>query len=1026
VALGLSAWFLLRPRYDYVWNARDALPAAINAPDVEVYEPNFTPDGRFLIFTRGCAGHNTDLYIVPVARNGMPAGEPALIRGVASDYDEIDGMLGRDGVLYFYSDRPGGFGGYDLYAARRQADGTFAAPENLGPNVNSEHNDYDPCLSPDGTFLYFSSNRHSAGSEEDYDLYVCLRTDAGWSKPRALSGVNTPANEWEPMLARDGRTLYLTSNRPRPGPDGTPRTDYDLYAASLTRDQGWGNPVNLGPEVNSEHDEFDPAINPRNDALLFVRGIRDGDRYEVRIWNAAPRPVPLGPILRLDRFPRTALLVLAALAATLALLWALIAAWERLSTLQRCLLASLAAHGLAAWILTMVAMKSRFDELRQSDSAFSVYTDLPEDLAQDVLLSALFRDERDVKVSRAPRPAPPTLDMPEPVQLTPAPAPAPAPEATAAARTPAALPELAFSPLPDLPPTVAQEVRGAADAAPTPERPAQQPPVDWAALPAPAFTPEAPARPEPVAAVSPRTPRADAREPLATLPLAESAPPTIAAPRTAQAPPAAAAPTTPTQRLTDSRAVALPAPPAPADAPSTRGATVPEVAATVPHARQEGRAPVTPMAPFTAGAAEAQAAERTAAAAAPPGAADAPPPAKPTVPMMPAAAGAAVPPPLFAVAAAPAPAPAAGPPRPPRPPGAASAALPQAVLDWTPRGVEQTAATAGTPPTPGPGPASQPPAPGRPPTPVAQLAALPRAPAQVEYRPAALLPAPTPTLGASRRVADRERVSRIEWGRPENLGPTINAGGETYEPNLSADGRTLVFTRGSAGGEANLYRSERTASGWTQPVPLDALNSDYDDIDATTDGEGRTILFYSNRPDGLGGYDLYMSTRGDNGDWGAPANLGAPVNSPWNDYDPHLSRDGTRLFFASNRHSLGSEDDYDLYLCERRDDGTWGEPIRLPIHTAANDWEPALSPDALSLYFSSNRRGGRGGYDIWVSHWRDGQWQSPVPLDGAVNSEHDELDPAVSPDGETLFFVSNREGAHGTFDIWQARRRLAE
>lgn len=1018
---GLSAWWLLRPRYDRVWNARDALPESVNTPGVEVYEPNFAPDGKSLIFTRGSAGKGTDLLRVDIARDGTPRGTPEPLPGIATEFDEIDGMLGRDGVLCFYSDRPGGLGGYDLYAARQRKDGGFDPPANLGAAVNSEFNDYDPCLSPDGKFLYFSSNRHSAGSEEDYDLYVCLRTSDGWSKPRALAGVNTPANEWEPMLARDGRTLYFTSNRARPvGDGGAVRTDFDLFAATLERKSGWGNAANLGPEVNSEHDEFDPAIHPRNDALLFVRGLRDGEAYDVRIWRAAPRPVPLGPIVRLDRLPRALLLAAAALAGLLGLLWALIAGWRRLSTLQKCLLASLAAHCLAAWILTMVALTSRFEEFRRSDSAFSAYTDIPEDAPQDVLLTALFHDASRVEVSRAPQPDVAPVPEVEPVRMDSPPAPAVAvPEPQRASPT-EPLPELASAPLPAAQPVEAETAEAAEPAwtelappaAPVPSTPVALPPARHDVAPVePAALQPVPTRPEPPARDAERTPatfRPDA------VPQPTAAP----APEASQAAPAALPARPPAATAQPAVAAFRPfAPELTADAPALHTAVRPVSQSQTQLASVR----------FDPGAAEVRSAgSRHATPSA------APQEPEPAVPAKPSLGGLALPGagPAFAQGAfvaesaqshASAPVPSA----PSRPRSAVPAAR---LVDWTP-GASELAAARGAVTASRQGADSATAAPPRParglPAPSAPLPP-PLAPAAIAYRPAALLPGPSPTTSRAPRRADRERVPRIRWSAPTNLGPTINRGGETYEPNLSADGRTLYFTHGPAGGEANLFRSERVGGGWTAPMPIEALNGESDDIDATLDGEGRTVHFYSDRPGGMGGYDLYASLRGDDGEWIAPTNLGTRVNSEWNDYDPHIGRDGKRLFFASNRQSLGSEGDYDLYGCEWREDVGWSEPVRLPLNTLANDWEPALSPDGLSLYFSSNRPGGRGGYDLWVSHFRDGQWQPPQPLDGAVNSERDELDPAVSPDGETLLFVSNRAGSHGTFDIWQTKRRLME
>lgn len=387
-ALAATAWFLFRPRYRYVWGEGSALPEAVNVPGVEIYEPNFTPDGKALIYTHGSAGGTADLYEVAVdPKTGETAGEPRPLTSVNTpDYDEIDGHLGADGNLYFYSDRPGGFGGYDLYSAPLLPDGTYGPAINLGADVNSSEYDYDPCISANGRFLYFSSNRHDPGVETNFEILVSIRGDEGWSAPKSLPGVNSPANEWEPALSPEGRTLYFTSNRE--GSKG-----YDLYAASFTTNREWGAVMPLGDGVNTEHDELDPTVNPATGRLFFVRLERFTDGTQsVRIWNASLDAVPLGPILSLDEIPKRLVYLIASALAALLLLWLLYFLWGRLTTLQKCILVSLLLHCIAAWILSITSMKSDFDDLSRSDAAFSVYSDPTGELDPDSVLASLFSD----------------------------------------------------------------------------------------------------------------------------------------------------------------------------------------------------------------------------------------------------------------------------------------------------------------------------------------------------------------------------------------------------------------------------------------------------------------------------------------------------------------------------------------------------------------------------------------------------------------------------------------------------------
>ena len=110
------------------------------------------------------------------------------------------------------------------------------------------------------------------------------------------------------------------------------------------------------------------------------------------------------------------------------------------------------------------------------------------------------------------------------------------------------------------------------------------------------------------------------------------------------------------------------------------------------------------------------------------------------------------------------------------------------------------------------------------------------------------------------------------------------------------------------------------------------------------------------------------------------------------------------------------------------DNADWSEPVRLEstINTAFNEQGPALSPDGLSLYFCSNKPGGQGGNDLWVSHRlsEDDPWETAVNLGATVNSAGGDCGPNISPDGHLLFFTSNRTGGAGANDLYVSRREF--
>ena len=174
-------------------------------------------------------------------------------------------------------------------------------------------------------------------------------------------------------------------------------------------------------------------------------------------------------------------------------------------------------------------------------------------------------------------------------------------------------------------------------------------------------------------------------------------------------------------------------------------------------------------------------------------------------------------------------------------------------------------------------------------------------------------------------------------------------------------------------------------------------------------------------------------------EWSVPENLGPDVNSPFEDLAPHLSSDGLALYFASTRpESLGGED---LWVSRRasRDD-LWGAATNLgpAINTTSNERSPALSRNKRLLFFATDRPGGSGGLDIWLS-WRadpndDSGWQPPINLGTGINSAALDAGPSFLEGGDVfhahhrpsrtviprLYMSSNRPGGPGGLDIYLA------
>lgn len=263
----------------------------------------------------------------------------------------------------------------------------------------------------------------------------------------------------------------------------------------------------------------------------------------------------------------------------------------------------------------------------------------------------------------------------------------------------------------------------------------------------------------------------------------------------------------------------------------------------------------------------------------------------------------------------------------------------------------------------------------------------------------------------------------ILWQPARPVAALDALGEDDYEPRFDAEERALYFVRGRAGEDADIYVSTRTLEGWTDPVPVPALNTDYEELGPEPSRDGQSLYFYSDRPGGLGGFDLWVARR-DGDDWTEPVNLGSRINSPHNDYGPAVAPDGLSLVFSSNRPKPGEqieqenwpatirEDitrrDYDLFGAPFTAQGL-GEAQRLAaLNTNANEGAPAFSPVGDYLYFGSDRAGGLGGFDIYRARRLRGDLTPPENLGPAVNSRYNDLDPALSMGGFSLHFSSDR------------------
>ena len=274
-----------------------------------------------------------------------------------------------------------------------------------------------------------------------------------------------------------------------------------------------------------------------------------------------------------------------------------------------------------------------------------------------------------------------------------------------------------------------------------------------------------------------------------------------------------------------------------------------------------------------------------------------------------------------------------------------------------------------------------------------------------------------------------------DWSPPINLGSVVNSGAEDFAPHISKNGLSLYFasTRPGGFGGEDLWVSKRARNDdpWGQPVNLGSIiNTDGNERSPALSRDGHHMFFATTRSGGSGGLDMWISWRHDTRDdfgWQTPLNLGTQFNSAATDAGPaYFENDDAGiplLFLASNRP--GGAGGLDIYVSELTANGSFSPPILVnELSGAANDLTPTVRHDGLEIIIASNREGTIGAQDLWVSTRKavGDPWLAPVSLGPVINGVFNENFPSLSSDLETLFFSSDRPGGSGGSDIYMSTR----
>lgn len=253
----------------------------------------------------------------------------------------------------------------------------------------------------------------------------------------------------------------------------------------------------------------------------------------------------------------------------------------------------------------------------------------------------------------------------------------------------------------------------------------------------------------------------------------------------------------------------------------------------------------------------------------------------------------------------------------------------------------------------------------------------------------------------------------------------VNTAQQEFGPSLSSDGNRLYFySKRNGSSYTDLYISDLKDGKWSDPVPFSEMNSPYDDQSPYILKNGKGLLFSSNRDgaiefkmgDGKIGIsrDLYFAEF-DGERWTKPKSMSLKINTPFIEENPYLT--GNDLYFT--RYPFGRPDEARVYKSVRKNNA-WTTPVALPEPVNSDDSTIALvlTDDGKEIYFSSNRPGGYGGYDIYKSSIRDGKYSAPVNLGPEINTAGDEAYLIFRDSNKSFIFCRKNPGE--SYDIYES------
>ncbi len=258
-----------------------------------------------------------------------------------------------------------------------------------------------------------------------------------------------------------------------------------------------------------------------------------------------------------------------------------------------------------------------------------------------------------------------------------------------------------------------------------------------------------------------------------------------------------------------------------------------------------------------------------------------------------------------------------------------------------------------------------------------------------------------------------------------NLGDSINSKYRDHSPVISADESVLIFTSKRPNGwnedidedgnyNEDIFFSRKVGDNWTKAQGIKNINTEKHEATCSLSPDGQTLFIYKAEDFG----SIYQSNF-ENGEWSKPEKLGPNINTEDRETHASLSIDGKHLYFTSDRP--GGFGGLDIYVSEKMKNGIWGPPRNLGegVNTKYNEEGPFIHPDNKTLYFSSRGHENLGGYDIFKSEKTEfGTWKPAVNVGYPINTVEDDIFYTTTVDYKQAYYSSRKKTEEKDNDIF--------